>query len=135
MAHVDADDLDAEEDKYIAVSVNYRGQIKAKDGNATMQWLTTNEKVMIVEWVPTGVKVGLNEVPAVRVGDKDETALFDRNVVMIGNMAISRVFSERIAKKYDLMYSQRAFVQGAECAGPIEGCLGRGERLWRRQSH
>ena len=40
------------------------------------------------EWVPTGVKVGLNEVPAVRVGDKDETALFDRNVVMIGNMAI-----------------------------------------------
>jgi len=29
-----------------------------------------------MEWVPTGFKVGLNEVPAVRVGDVDETALF-----------------------------------------------------------
>ena len=30
---------------------------------------------------------------------------------MIGdNTAISRVFNERISKKYDLMYSQKAFV-------------------------
>merc|ERR1712152_121452 len=104
-------DFDAEEDKYMAVSVNYRGNVKAKEANATVQWLKTNKKVTFVEWVPTGFKVGLNEVPAARVGDHDETALFDRNVVMIGNnTAISRVFSERIAKKYDLMYSQRAFV-------------------------
>ena len=34
-----------------------------------------------------------------------------RNVTMIGNnTGISRVFTDRAAKKYDLMYSQRAFV-------------------------
>merc|ERR1711951_263455 len=115
-------DFDAEEDKYMAVSVNYRGQVKAKEANATVQWLKTNKKVTFVEWVPTGFKVGLNEVPAARVGDIDETALFDRNVVMIGNnTAISRLFSERIAKKYDLMYSQRAFVHWYVGEGMEEG--------------
>jgi len=115
-------DFDAEEDKYMAISVNYRGQVKAKEANATVQWLKTNKKVTFVEWVPTGFKVGLNEVPAARVGDKDETALFDRNVVMIGNnTAISRVFSERISKKYDMMYSQRAFVHWYVGEGMEEG--------------
>ena len=115
-------DFDAEEDKNMAVSVNYRGQVKAKEANATVQWMKTNKKVTFVEWVPTGFKVGLNEVPAARVGDNDETALFDRNVVMIGNnTAISRVFSERIAKKYDLMYSQRAFVHWYVGEGMEEG--------------
>merc|ERR1711902_67861 len=102
-------DFDAEEDKYMAVSVNYRGDVKAKKANATVQWLKTNKKVTFVEWCPTGFKVGLNEIPAAKV-ELDETAEFKRNVVMIGNnTAISRVFSERISKKYDLMYSQRAF--------------------------
>merc|ERR1711972_604124 len=31
----------AEEDKYMAVSVNYRGQVKAKEADATVQWLKT----------------------------------------------------------------------------------------------
>merc|ERR1719347_2323870 len=115
-------DFDAEEDKYMAVSVNYRGQVKAKEANATVQWLKTNKKVTFVEWVPTGFKVGLNEVLAARVGDMDETALFDRNVVMIGNnTSVSRIFSERIAKKYDLMYSQRAFVHWYVGEGMEEG--------------
>jgi hypothetical protein len=51
----DIADFDAEEDKYMAVSV--------------------------VEWVPTDFKVGLNEVPAVRVRDIGGDG---RNVVMIG---------------------------------------------------
>ena len=41
---------------------------------------------------------------------------------MIGNnTAISRVFSERISKKYDLMYSQRAFVHWYVGEGMEEG--------------
>merc|ERR1711971_1517363 len=114
-------DFDAEEDRYMAISVNYRGAVKAKEANATVQWLKTNKKVTFVEWVPTGFKVGLNEVPAARV-ENDETALFDRNVVMIGNnTAVSRVFSERISKKYDMMYSQRAFVHWYVGEGMEEG--------------
>merc|ERR1712060_835461 len=114
-------DFDAEEDKYMAISVNYRGNVKAKEANATVQWLKTNKKVTFVEWVPTGFKVGLNEVPAAQVKG-DETAKFDRNVVMIGNnTAVSRIFSERISKKYDMMYSQRAFVHWYVGEGMEEG--------------
>jgi len=114
-------DFDAEEDKYMAISVNYRGQIKAKKANAAVQWMKDNKKIVFVEWVPTGFKVGLNEVPAAVV-DADEMASFERNVVMIGNnTAVSRVFSERISKKYDMMYSQRAFVHWYVGEGMEEG--------------
>merc|ERR1711993_199734 len=114
-------DFDAEEDKYMAISVNYRGNVKAKKANATVQWLKPNKKVCFVEWVPTGFKVGLNEIPAAAV-ENDELATFERNVVAIGNnTAISRVFSERISKKYDMMYSQRAFVHWYVGEGMEEG--------------
>merc|ERR1719174_3174606 len=114
-------DFDPEEDKYMAISVNYRGDVKSKEANATVQWLKTNKKVTFVEWCPTGFKVGLNERPAARVED-DEMASFDSNVVMIGNnTAVSRVFSERISKKYDMMYSQRAFVHWYVGEGMEEG--------------
>ena len=46
----------------------------------------------------------------------------DRAVTMIGNnVAVSRVFSERITKKFDLMYSQRAFVHWYVGEGMEEG--------------
>jgi len=114
-------DFDAEEDKYMAISVNYRGDVKAKEANATVQWLKTNKKVTFVEWCPTGFKVGLNDEPPAVLED-DEVAPAKRNVVMIGNnTSISRVFSERISKKYDLMYSQRAFVHWYVGEGMEEG--------------
>jgi tubulin alpha len=114
-------DFDPEEDKYMAISVNYRGDVKAKEANATVQWLKTNKKVTFVEWCPTGFKVGLNEQPPA-VLPEDDVAPAKRNIVAIGNnTAISRVFSERISKKYDLMYSQRAFVHWYVGEGMEEG--------------
>merc|ERR1711902_341820 len=114
-------DFDPEEDKYMSISVNYRGSVRAKKANAAVQWMKTNKKVRLVEWMPTGFKVGLNEIPAAQV-DHDEMASFERNVVMIGNnTAVSRVFSERISKKYDMMYSQRAFVHWYVGEGMEEG--------------
>merc|ERR1719422_2892474 len=114
-------DFDVEEDKYMAISVNYRGQVKAKEANATVQWLKTNKKVTFVEWCPTGFKVGLNQEPPA-ILEEDKIAPSKQNVVMIGNnTSISRVFSERISKKYDLMYSQRAFVHWYVGEGMEEG--------------
>merc|ERR1719150_3425583 len=117
-------DFDPVEDKYMAISVNYRGQIKPKEANATVQWLKQNNKISFVEWCPTGFKIGLNEVPAaeVKVPKKDIMKVADRNVTMIGNnVAVSRVFTERITKKYDMMYSQRAFVHWYVGEGMEEG--------------
>merc|ERR1711933_500870 len=114
-------DFDPVEDKYMAISVNYRGEIKSKEANATVQWLKQNNKISFVEWCPTGFKIGLNNVPAAEIdGDKMKKAT--RNVTMIGNnVAVSRVFTERITKKYDMMYSQRAFVHWYVGEGMEEG--------------
>jgi tubulin alpha len=114
-------DFDPVEDKYMAISVNYRGSIKSKEANATVQWLKQNNKISFVEWCPTGFKIGLNEVPAAEL-TKDIMKMAERNVTMIGNnVAVSRVFTERITKKYDMMYSQRAFVHWYVGEGMEEG--------------
>merc|ERR1712072_914164 len=115
------EDFDPVEDKYMAISINYRGEIKSKEANATVQWLKQNNKISFVEWCPTGFKIGLNEVPAEEL-EKDIMKKSDRNVTMIGNnVAVSRVFTERITKKYDMMYSQRAFVHWYVGEGMEEG--------------
>jgi tubulin alpha len=114
-------DFDAVEDKYMAISLNYRGDVKAKEANATVQWLKTNNKVSFVEWMPTGFKIGLNDVPAV-VLEEDDIGTAARNVTMIGNnTGIVRVFTDRIIRKYDLMYSQRAYVHWYVGEGMEEG--------------
>jgi tubulin alpha len=112
---------DPAEDRYMAVSLNYRGDVMSKDSNATIQWLKKEGKIAFVEWCPTGFKVGLNEQPPA-VTEADDVVAFERNVVMIGNnTGIQRVFSGRIAKKFDLMYSQRAFVHWYVGEGMEEG--------------
>jgi len=114
-------DFDVVEDKYMAISLNYRGKIKSKVANATVQWVKTQGKVSFVEWCPTGFKIGLNDVPAATVED-DDMAGSDRNAVMIGNnIAVNRVFTERLSKKYDMMYSQRAYVHWYVGEGMEEG--------------
>jgi len=127
-------DFDPVEDKYMAISINYRGEIKSKEANSTVQWIKQNNKVSFVEWCPTGFKIGLNNVPPTTLPTKDKDngdfpssqldimAAAERNVVMIGNnVAVSRVFTERITKKYDMMYSQRAFVHWYVGEGMEEG--------------
>merc|ERR1712060_1031952 len=51
-------EFDPVEDKYMAISINYRGDIKSKEANATVQWLKQNNKISFVEWCPTGFKIG-----------------------------------------------------------------------------
>jgi len=114
-------DFDPVEDKYMAISLNYRGEIMSKEANTTVQWLKQNNKVSFVEWCPTGFKIGLNNTPAALINN-DQMAPSGRNVTMIGNnVAVSRVFTERITKKYDMMYSQRAFVHWYVGEGMEEG--------------
>jgi len=114
-------DFDPAEDKYMAISLNFRGDIKAKDSNKVIQWLKDNNKVSFVDWCPTGFKVGLNdEPPAIVKGD--DLAPSTVNCSLIGNnVAVSRVFSQRVTAKFDLMYSQRAFVHWYVGEGMEEG--------------
>merc|ERR1719321_1953177 len=57
-------DFDVVEDKYMAISLNYRGEIKSKVANATVKWAQSQGKANFVEWSPCGWKLGLNNTPA-----------------------------------------------------------------------
>merc|ERR1711876_140799 len=89
-------DFDPVEDKYMAISLNYRGKIKSKEANETVQKVKKAAKVAFVEWMPTGFMIG-------------------------NNIAVNRVFSDRLSKKYDMMYSQRAYVHWYVGEGMEEG--------------
>mmetsp|Transcript_77206 Transcript_77206/g.69137 ORF Transcript_77206/g.69137 Transcript_77206/m.69137 type:complete len:149 (+) Transcript_77206:2-448(+) len=104
----------------MAVSLNYRGDVKPQEANHCVNWLKENKKVSFVDWSPTGFKVGLNDEPPA-ILEEDDIAGCSKHVSMIGNnTCISRVFSERIGKKYDILYSQYAFVHWYLGEGP--GC-------------
>merc|ERR1712048_1501967 len=65
--------------------------------------------------------IGLNDSPPQGV-EGQAMATSDTNCVMIGNnVAITRVFQERLVKKYDMMYSQRAYVHWYVGEGMEEG--------------
>eukprot|EP01083_Nonionella_stella_P075943 206716_1 len=113
-------DFDVDEDKYMAISVNYRGNVQAKEASATAQWLKANKKVTFVEWCPTGFKVGINYQPPTVVPGGD-LAKVQRACSMISNStAIAEVFS-RIDHKFDVMYAKRAFVHWYVGEGMEEG--------------
>jgi len=115
------DQFDAVEDKYMAISLNYRGTITSKQANECVQKIKKKNKVSFVEWMPTGFKIGLNKVTPVKV-EGDPMCAKKNTAVMIGNnIAINRVFTERLSKKYDMMYSQRAYVHWYVGEGMEEG--------------
>jgi len=117
--------FDVAEDKYMAISLNYRGEVKSKDANATAQWLKQNNKVTFVDWCPTGFKIGLNDTNVPKLGEEDLMASVSKSVVMIGNnTAVSRVFTKRVNEKFDMMYAQRAYVHWYVGEGMEEGEFG-----------
>merc|ERR1711879_1126655 len=68
-----------------------------------------------------GFKVGLNKVTCAEVDD-DVVKYSKRTCAMIGNnVAVNRVFVDRLSKKYDMMYSQRAYVHWYVGEGMEEG--------------
>lgn len=116
-------DFDVESDKYMAISLNYRGMCHAKEVNAAVDWIKSNPttKASFVDWSPTGWKIGLNDVPAATT-EEDVMCGCNRNCVMIGNnVAISNIFEERLCQKFDMMYSQRAYVHWYVGEGMEEG--------------
>jgi tubulin alpha len=114
-------DFDTNEDKYMAISMNFRGSVSSKDANTNTQKLKSKDKVSFVEWMPTGFKIGLNNIPCASLGD-DVLKYTTKTCAMIGNnVAVNRVFQDRLSKKYDMMYSQRAYVHWYVGEGMEEG--------------
>merc|ERR1719203_974159 len=112
---------DPDTDRYMGISVIYRGHCSPKRCNNAVQSLKTQNKVKLVDWCPTGFKISNIERMSSFLGD-DGLKPTDKQCVMVGNnTAIVRPLETNIAMKYDLMYSQRAFVHWYVGEGMEEG--------------
>jgi len=114
-------DYDHIEDKFMAVCLNYRGNVTGSAATKAVAFCESKNKVSFVDWSPTPWKIGLNDINAATVPG-DDIVPTQRSVTMIGNnVAVHRVFDERLVKKYDMMYSQRAYVHWFVGEGMEEG--------------
>lgn len=106
--------------KFMACSLNYRGDVVPKDVGASICTIKTKRTIQFVDWCPTGFKVGINYQPPFVVPGGD-IAKMRRSISMLCNTtAIAEVFS-RLNHKFDLMYSKRAFVHWYVGEGMEEG--------------
>jgi len=111
--------------KYMAVCLLYRGDVVPRDCNAAVAALKAKSTFNLVEWCPTGFKIGINYQKPMVVPIKDQAdgglAPVDRSVSMLSNTtAIAEAWS-RLDHKFDLMYSKRAFVHWYVGEGMEEG--------------
>lgn len=108
--------------KYMAVALLYRGDVVPRDCNAAVAALKAKSSFNLVEWCPTGFKIGINFQKPVAVPAADGgLAPVDRSVSMLSNTtAIAEAWS-RLDNKFDLMYSKRAFVHWYVGEGMEEG--------------
>ncbi len=113
--------------KYMAVALLYRGDVVPRDCTAAVASLKAKTSFNLVEWCPTGFKLGINyQKPMVVPPSADNPndgalAPVDRSVSMLSNTtAISEAWS-RLDHKFDLMYSKRAFVHWYVGEGMEEG--------------
>ncbi|RPA77958.1 alpha2-tubulin [Ascobolus immersus RN42] len=106
--------------KYMAVALLYRGDVMPRDCTAAVASLKAKAGFNLVEWCPTGFKLGINHQKPSRVPGS-ELAEVDRSVSMLSNTtAIAEAWS-RLDHKFDLMYAKRAFVHWYVGEGMEEG--------------
>ncbi|MCJ1246181.1 hypothetical protein MMC30_003386 [Trapelia coarctata] len=106
--------------KYMAVALLYRGDVVPRDCTQAVASLKAKTSFNLVEWCPTGFKLGINyQKPVVVPGA--ELAPVDRCVSMLSNTTAIAEAWARLDYKFDLMYSKRAFVHWYVGEGMEEG--------------
>lgn len=104
----------------MAVALLYRGDVTPRECSQAVATLKAKTSFNLVEWCPTGFKLGINYQKPMRVPG-GELAPVDRSVSMLANTtAIAEAWS-RLDHKFDLMYSKRAFVHWYVGEGMEEG--------------
>lgn len=104
----------------MAVALLYRGDVTPRECSQAVASLKAKASFNLVEWCPTGFKLGINQQKPMRVPG-GELAPVDRSVSMLANTtAIAEAWS-RLDHKFDLMYSKRAFVHWYVGEGMEEG--------------
>lgn len=111
---------DPRKGKYMAITLLYKGDVVPYDCTQAVHALKTRGTFSLVEWCPTGFKLGINYQKPVR-RPNDELASADRSVSMLSNTTAIAEAWNAIDKKFDVMYSKRAFVHWYVGEGMEEG--------------
>ena len=106
--------------KYLACCLLYRGDVVPKDVNTAIAAIKKKQSIQFVDWCPTGFKVGINYQPPTVVPGGD-LAKMKRAVCMLSNTTAIAEAWARLDRKFDLMYSKRAFVHWYVSEGLEEG--------------
>ena len=106
--------------KYMACCLLYRGDVVPKDVNAAIATIKQKRHIQFVDWCPTGFKVGINYRAPTAVPNGD-LAKVNRAVCMLSNTTAIAEAWARLDRKFDLMYSKRAFVHWYVGEGMEEG--------------
>ncbi|RAL13502.1 tubulin alpha chain [Aspergillus homomorphus CBS 101889] len=111
---------DPRKGKYMAVALLYRGDVVPRDCTQAVAAVKAKASFNLVEWCPTGFKLGINYQKPMCVPNS-ELAPVDRSVSMLSNTTSIAEAWGRLDHKFDLMYAKRAFVHWYVGEGMEEG--------------
>ncbi|KAM0751079.1 tubulin nucleotide-binding domain-like protein [Meredithblackwellia eburnea MCA 4105] len=106
--------------KYMACALLYRGDVVPKDVNSAVSQIKTKRTIQFVDWCPTGFKLGIcNQAASVVPGG--DLAKVSRSLCMLSNTTAIATAWAALDRKFDLLYSKRAFVHWFVGEGMEEG--------------
>ncbi|RYE37390.1 MAG: hypothetical protein EOP48_28815, partial [Sphingobacteriales bacterium] len=100
---------DPNQGKYLATSIQYRGDYVPKNICPAICNLKMNRLVKFVDWCPTGFKCGILYNPPLVISGSKIRAEKRAACLWANSSAISQVFS-RNAEEFDKMFNNRAFL-------------------------
>jgi len=106
--------------KYMATCLLYRGDVVPKEVHGAVASMKTKKTIQMVDWCPTGFKIGICYQPPMMVPNGD-LAKVNRAVCVLSNTTAIGDAWTALAQKFDLMYSKRAFVHWYVGEGMEEG--------------
>lgn len=106
--------------KYMASCLLYRGDVVNKDVQQAVANIKKKKTIQMVDWCPTGFKIGICYEPPQHVPGGD-LAKVDRAVCMLSNTTAIADAWRRLDRKFDLMFAKRAFVHWYVGEGMEEG--------------
>jgi len=106
--------------KYMSCCLLYRGDVVPKEVNAAISAIKMEKSIQFVDWCPTGFKIGINNQPPTVIPGSQQ-AKVSRAVCMLSNNTSIATAWARLNRKFDLMFTKRAFVHWYVGEGMEEG--------------
>lgn len=112
---------DPKNGRYISCCLLYRGSASPNRINDSIiaSLKADDKEIRFVDWVPTGIKVGINYQPPAYVPGGDLAAVCNAVCMVANTTAIKDVWL-RLRTKFEYMFADRAFVHWYICEGMEE---------------